>query len=191
MQITVTVADIMAAGPCEDYTLERVSELWGGNDTLTPQQIAELDIPAADRLWALINACMDDTKRRLFACDCVERALQRESAAGREPDSRSWEAISVSRGFAYGDASEAELAAARCAAWYAARAAAGAATWYAAGGGGVAAWYAAWYAAGAAAGAATWYAAVAAARYAAGDDVRAAEVHWQIEHAIEAIEVAK
>lgn len=37
---------------------------------------------------------------RLFTCDCAERALTRERAHGREPDSRSWEAVTVAREYA-------------------------------------------------------------------------------------------
>jgi hypothetical protein len=58
---------------------------------------------------------------RLFACDCAERALIRERDAGREPDPRSWAAIEVSRRYADGQATDDELAAARDAAWAAAR----------------------------------------------------------------------
>ena len=64
---------------------------------------------------------------RLFACWCAEQALNAEHAAGREPDSRSWNAIAVARLFAEGKASIQDLAAARAAAWDAAWAAARAA----------------------------------------------------------------
>ena len=49
---------------------------------------------------------------RLWAADCAERALQRESDGGREPDARSWSAIEVARRFAAGEATAAELASA-------------------------------------------------------------------------------
>jgi hypothetical protein len=49
---------------------------------------------------------------RLFACDCAERTLRQEEAAGREPDQRSWQAIYVSRRYALGKASRWELEAA-------------------------------------------------------------------------------
>ena len=109
----------------------------------------------------------DATKAlRLFACWSAERALLRERKAGREPDSRSWNAIAVARLFAEGKASIQDLAAA----WAAARAAAWDAAWDAThlATAGAAARAAAGAAAGAAARAAAWDAARAAARDAAG-----------------------
>ncbi len=121
---------------------------------------------------------------RLFACDCAERALNREREHGREPDARSWESIAVARRFARGGATQTELdaagdaagAAAWAAAWAAARAAARAAAGAAAGAAvRDAARAAAWAAAGAAARDAAW----AAAGAAAGAAARDAERHWQ------------
>ena len=56
---------------------------------------------------------------RRFACDCAERALEREREHDREPDERSWNAVRVARRYAFGKATKAELDAA----WDAARAA--------------------------------------------------------------------
>ena len=116
---TIIVSAIMAARPCEGYPESRVRALVG--DGLTPRQLAALDIPAEDRLWALIMCAMDDRQRRLLACDCAERALGRVE----NPDPRSLQAVAVSRRYAYGDATDDELAAALDAAWDAARDAAG------------------------------------------------------------------
>jgi hypothetical protein len=69
----------------------------------------------------------DDRTRRLFAADCAESVLLAERACGREPDPRSWEAVSVARRFADGKISDAARAAAcdaACAARASARAAA-------------------------------------------------------------------
>jgi hypothetical protein len=127
---TVTVDAVMAAEPCHEYPRERVEALVG--DGLTPREVAGLDIPVEDRLWTLIFIVLDDRSRRELACDCVERALQRERAAGREPDACSWEAVAVARCHARGEASGAELTAARAAAWAAAWDAAWATAWDAA-----------------------------------------------------------
>ena len=97
-----------------------------------------------------------------FACDCAERALLRERAAGREPDPRSWEAVRIKRRWVEGRATDQELGAARDAA--------GAARAWAA----EAAWDAAWDAAGAWA----WGAVRAEAGAAAGE----AEESWQRAH---------
>lgn len=53
---------------------------------------------------------------RLYACDCAERALQREHNAGQEPDVRSWQAVEVARRFAMDEAIQEELETARTAA---------------------------------------------------------------------------
>ena len=58
---------------------------------------------------------------REFACDVAEEALMSERSAGREPDPRSFDAISVMRRFMTGDASETERNSAQIAAWSAAR----------------------------------------------------------------------
>ncbi len=95
-----------------------------------------------------------------FAVWCAEQALERERAAGREPDARSWAALEAKRRWLRGEITNDELAAARAAArdaaWdatrAAARAAAKAAAWAAAR---AAAWAAAWAATRAAAWAAT------------------------------------
>lgn len=60
---------------------------------------------------------------RLFAADCAERALERERREGREPDARSWAAITAARACARGEIDAAARAAARDAAWDAASAA--------------------------------------------------------------------
>ena len=98
-------------------------------------------------------ATWNDRTARLFACDCAERVLSifEDKYPG---DSRPRAAIEVSRRFAVGDASRAELNAARDAAWDATRAAADAswgvardAAWDAARAAAYAAWDAAWDAA--------------------------------------------
>lgn len=54
-------------------------------------------------LWAL-----HETKHksfpgpRHFACDCADRALQRERRAGREPDPRLWAAVEAARAYLEG-----------------------------------------------------------------------------------------
>ena len=120
----ITVDMIMAANPCAGYPRSRVEALWAGRESLTPSEIAALEIPAEDRVWALISCCLDDRQRRLFACDCAERAL----AVVDTPDPISVEAIRISRLYAAGDATDDQLAAS----WAAARAAARAASWAAA-----------------------------------------------------------
>ena len=53
MTMTYTVSDIMSEGLCDEYPVERVEALWAGRENLSPNQIAELDIPILDRIWIL------------------------------------------------------------------------------------------------------------------------------------------
>ena len=155
------------AGACyDDKRLATLIPVEGSS----PRQVAELEIPIDDRIWALCNAVgASDKTLRLFAVWCAREALK----LGKEPDPRSVNACDVAEAFANGDATQADLdaarAAARAAAWDAARAAARAAAWAAAG---AAAWDAARAAAWAAAGAAAWDAVWAAARDAQSDIIR-------------------
>ena len=119
---------------------------YGVNTPITLLQILDIN-GFDDALWAL-RACPDsDTFARLLACDYAEHVLRIFET--RYPDDyRPREAIAVSRRYARGEATDAELsaagAAAEAAAWYAARSA-GAAAWYAAGAAArAAAWAAAW-----------------------------------------------
>lgn len=109
------------------------------------------------------SGVLPDSALRLFAARVARRALERERAAGREPDQRSWTAVETAERYARGEATGGELAAvlapatwaalapaAEAASWAAAtEAAPEAATWAAAE---AAAWAAAW----AATEAATW-----------------------------------
>ncbi len=112
----ITVKDVMAAKPCWKYTEEIVEKLWKERETLTPQEIAKLDIPAKDRLWAIITCCLNDRQRRHFACDCAELSLSRIE----NPDSRSVEAVRVARLYADGKTTDEQLTKARNAAYNAA-----------------------------------------------------------------------
>jgi hypothetical protein len=74
-----------------------------------------------DTFWALravpaSERADRDRIARLYACDCAERALQRERERGREPAAASWAAVEVARRFAFGTASESERHAAGAAA---------------------------------------------------------------------------
>ena len=111
----ITVDDIMDLRPCEEYSRERVAELWGDADALTLTQICDLDIPTMDRIWAMCQL-LPDREARLFACDCAARALSLVD----NPDFRSMEAVTVARRYSNGEATEAELVSAEAGAWTAA-----------------------------------------------------------------------
>jgi len=104
------------------------------------------------RLVARLETWTESAARH-FAVACARRALERERAAGRELDARSWAALDVATAVANGHLDAKALTAAEAAARAASGAAAGAAAWAAAGAagsGGAAAGAAAWAAAGAA-----------------------------------------
>jgi hypothetical protein len=88
---------------------------WRGDRMESPDKIVVSEARLVRKL-----ATWNDRTARLFACDCAERVLL--IFESKYPgDSRPRAAIEVSRRFAIGNASQAELDAARYAAWDAAR----------------------------------------------------------------------
>ena len=159
-KITTTLAQIRAHSPCESGWKKLCKNLgglreYGEDTTLTFKQIYDSN-GYDDTLWCLRSV---DEKYyplwRHFAVDCAEQIKHLMT------DERSLNALVVARKHADGKATDAELdaardaawAAARDAAWDAARDAARDAAWDAAR---AAAWAAAWDAARAAAWAAAW-----------------------------------
>jgi hypothetical protein len=133
----VTVNDVMAWGPCDNYPIERIEELFAGRESLGWREILETGIPTKDLLWVFLHPeFLSERRMHLLACDFAEAVLHLTD------DPRSAEALRVKRLWVDGQATDKELEAAREAAWavvegaaWAARAAA----W--------AAWDAAWDAA--------------------------------------------
>lgn len=110
---TTTAEDIISRCPCLTYPPDRVRELLSSHERWTALELLDLPIPAHDRLWAVLHpSLIDDRTLRLLACRFAEDALMAERAAGREPDSRLWDAVVVSRRFANGLATAEELRAA-------------------------------------------------------------------------------
>jgi hypothetical protein len=112
----ITPEMVMAAGPCSDWTEERVRAVLG--DGMTPREIAELEeVYLADRAWALWS-CLP--KAVTYPCSmlCVTRSLDLPAVveyAGQNAEYAAWRS-------AWLDESNCDSAAAR-AAGYAARAA--------------------------------------------------------------------
>jgi hypothetical protein len=166
-------------GPCPAYTRERLEELAAGRESLTVLEILDLDIPALDKLWAVLlrEEVLGTELYRAFGHACADRVVERHALHCGIPEVEQWAA----RWLGGEDRTEAAAwdawAAAR-AAWPAARAAWDAAwdAWAAA----RAAWAAAWDAAGDA-GAAAWAAARAAARDAIGAAAGTTEREWQVQ----------
>ncbi len=97
----VTVENVMAWGPCPGYSRERVAELVG--DGITALEIVALDIPARDRLWALMRPGVMGVAMHLALAAIGERVLTCERAAGREPDPRSWSVVPMLRRLGQGE----------------------------------------------------------------------------------------
>lgn len=72
---TATLQDALDARPC--YSEERIKALFGKRKTLNVKQIAKLDIPDRDKLWALTRPHFLDTKEKAvrFAVYCAEQSL--------------------------------------------------------------------------------------------------------------------
>lgn len=112
---TATYNDLIIWHPCwldeaggEERLCAAVAHM---PECFTALDVLGLDgVSAADRLWvALRPELLSYRTLRLFACDCAERALTRERAAGREPDARSWTAVAVARRHAMGEATDVDL----------------------------------------------------------------------------------
>lgn len=108
---TISVDDIMARFPCDEYTRDRVESLlapYGGNINIS--QAMGLPISAWDKAWVCICCgLLTDLQLRTVACDTAEAELTRERAEGREPDARSWAAVEAGRRHAIGDIDDAAL----------------------------------------------------------------------------------
>jgi len=48
-----TTKDILELDPCEEYTREKLEELWEGKESLTLREILELTIPIVDKNWVI------------------------------------------------------------------------------------------------------------------------------------------
>lgn len=142
--LAVTVDDVMSWRLCDGYTRYRVKTLFAGRKTITALDVLDMDIPAEDRLYAVLRMVPDPILHE-FACRIAEAVLMRERRAGREPDLRNWAAIGAKRKWLRGEIDGKELCAAReaaqDAAWCAAMNDARYAAWHAAR---YAAWSAAW-----------------------------------------------
>jgi len=107
----ITREQLRRCGAC--YTDKKIATLVP-EEGLTPLEVAALDIPVEDRMWVLLREdVMPARDLRLLACDWAESACRKTGWN----DERSIAAIAVGRRFAVGEATEAELAEARYAAW--------------------------------------------------------------------------
>lgn len=82
----VTIQDVLNLEPC--YTPQYLQKLWQGKESLTLQEIADLDISDVDRIWVLIHLMPNPE-------NVVEKAISRYLKAALEyyTDSAALEAI--------------------------------------------------------------------------------------------------
>ncbi len=125
---TVTVNQVMAWEPC--YDSDRVEALFAGRECLTALEIADLDIHAEYRVWALCHEeLLTPCELRTLACRFVRGTPLGDGRTvwALLTDQRSRAAVEVAERYVLGEATDEDLAAARSAAfaaWAAARAAA-------------------------------------------------------------------
>jgi hypothetical protein len=76
MQV-ITIEDVLSWSPCRNYqTREALLVITGGRESLTPEEVLDLDIPWEDRLWVLFNEpTFTAIELRLLACDFAEHVL--------------------------------------------------------------------------------------------------------------------
>jgi hypothetical protein len=90
---SVTVDEVLAMKPCSDYTRERVEQLWSGRGALSVVEILDLDIPAEDRLWAVLREEVLGTELyRAFGHACADRAVERHALHCGIPKVEQWAA---------------------------------------------------------------------------------------------------
>jgi hypothetical protein len=115
--MNITVDTVMSWGPCWNYNRARVTELFGGKDNPSVDDLLALPISDSDKLWILLHPeIIPNRDLRELACVYAESALHQERRAGREPDPRSWAAIEAVRKWLQNEISDVELAAAEAAA---------------------------------------------------------------------------
>jgi len=111
MRMTIMLDDVMSWSPCwDDESL--MAYAGGRTEEATLTLLMDKRLKITERIWLACWA-MDDRERRMFACACASRALDREEASGRVVDPRSREAVRVARRYADGRATSEELRSAR------------------------------------------------------------------------------
>lgn len=83
---TITLQEALNAGAC--YSAEQIKELFGARNELNVTDIAALDVPDADKMWALTRRHFLDTKEKAvrFAIFCAEQSIDIFEA--RYPDDK-------------------------------------------------------------------------------------------------------
>ena len=90
---TFTIEDILELDPCEEYTEERLKELWKGKESLALREILELTIPIDDRNWVMprlvsveivvkwAHLCAHEAKKHATTTNAARSATNAANAA--------------------------------------------------------------------------------------------------------------
>jgi hypothetical protein len=104
----ITFEQVMAWKPC--YSQEQVEELFAEREVLTLEDVFNLDISPAHRLWVLLREeLISAPVLHEFACRVAEQAL----ALRTNPDPQSVAAIATKRAWLRGEIDEEQLSEAR------------------------------------------------------------------------------
>ena len=103
--LKVTVDQVMSWLPCEDYTRERVEELFAGREALSAMEILELDIPVGDKLWAVLREELIPAETLYeFGCRCdaaCDTTWDAADAAWDAADAAAWDAADAANAAAW------------------------------------------------------------------------------------------
>ena len=119
MKAKVTVDMIMSWRPCQpDYPRERVEELMDRKKFVTLKQALNLPIPDIDILWLVLRPEFIADKKLHYLAIWIWEDIARPIWVKYYPeDNRPDEAVRIKKLWLKGKATDAELAAARVAAW--------------------------------------------------------------------------
>ena len=113
---TITLQEALSAGAC--YNAEQIIDLFGDRTELSVKDIAALEIPDADKVWAFTRPHFLDTKEKVirFAVFCAEQCVEIFEAQ-RPDDKRPQAAIEAAKAWLESPSDESVEAAANAAAW--------------------------------------------------------------------------
>jgi len=123
-----TIEDIQKLKPCEEYTREKLENLWEGKESLALREILELTIPIDDKNWVMPRLISNSEIVIKWARLCAHEAKKHAASAADRADARSARYARYAR-YAAEYARSAANAAADAAAEYARSAARSAAYW--------------------------------------------------------------
>ncbi len=63
------------ARPCDPYTLERVEELFAGRKSVNAEDVAAMEIPIRDRIWAVLRLFVSEENLCVFTWDTRRRRI--------------------------------------------------------------------------------------------------------------------